>query len=92
MKRKIFVLDTTLRDGAQSVEINLTLRDKVNILKLLDTLDIDFIEAGLPGISDIDEQLFSYLKEYPNLLNHSKPVAFTLLSRNVNHPEEDTSF
>ncbi|MEM4675251.1 MAG: hypothetical protein QXM12_03065, partial [Nitrososphaerota archaeon] len=43
------ILDTTLRDGAQTRGITFTLRDKFNIVNMLDELGVDIIEAGWPG-------------------------------------------
>ena len=45
---KIFTYDTTLRDGAQSETIFFSQKEKINIIRLLDSLGIDFIEVGNP--------------------------------------------
>lgn len=44
--KKIEIYDTTLRDGAQSEGINFSVSDKLKIIKKLDDLGIDYIEAG----------------------------------------------
>ena len=42
MKKSIGVLDTTLRDGAQSASVSYTVKDKLKILDILDALGIGF--------------------------------------------------
>lgn len=75
MSNKILsIYDTTLRDGAQTVGISLSIQDKLNISRILDSLKIDFIEGGWPGSNPKDEQ---YFREVRNLgLNHSRIAAF----------------
>lgn len=48
MKRKIYIFDTTLRDGEQSPGASLTPEEKVKIAKQLERLNVDVIEAGFP--------------------------------------------
>ncbi len=48
MSEKVIVFDTTLRDGEQSPGASLTLHEKVEIARQLDTLGVDVIEAGFP--------------------------------------------
>jgi 2-isopropylmalate synthase len=43
--RRVYIFDSTLRDGAQARGISFSLSDKLNMLKLLDSLGIDYIEA-----------------------------------------------
>ena len=43
---KVYIYDTTLRDGAQTEGISYSLHDKINIAKRLDKFGIDFIEGG----------------------------------------------
>lgn len=49
LKKSIGVLDTTLRDGAQSASVSYTVKDKLKILDILDVLGIGFAEAGAPA-------------------------------------------
>lgn len=49
--KKIYVLDTTLRDGEQSPGVSLTLQEKLEIAVQLEKLGIDRIEAGFPATS-----------------------------------------
>ena len=84
---KIEVYDTTLRDGAQSEGINFSVSDKIKIIKLLDALGLDYIEAGWPGANPVDEEVF---KEIQNLkLKHAKIAAFGCTKKPKIAPEDD---
>ena len=48
-KERLFLFDTTLRDGAQTNGVDFTLADKLAIAAMLDDLGIDYIEGGYPG-------------------------------------------
>ncbi|WP_046225458.1 2-isopropylmalate synthase [Paenibacillus dauci] len=52
--RKIYIFDTTLRDGEQSPGVNLNTREKVEIAHQLERLGVDRIEAGFPAASPGD--------------------------------------
>lgn len=71
---KVTIFDSTLRDGAQGEGISFTNHDKIQIIKKLDALGVDYIEAGNPASNPRDEELFSLLQE--TKLEHSKIVAF----------------
>src|SRR4051794_873998 len=58
MKERLYLFDTTLRDGAQMNGVDFTLHDKLTIAKLLDELGIDYIEGGYPGANPTDSELF----------------------------------
>ena len=51
---KVYIFDTTLRDGEQSAGISFTKEDKVEIAKQLAKLNVDIIEAGFPATSPGD--------------------------------------
>src|SRR5436853_1547406 len=57
-KERLYLFDTTLRDGAQMNGVDFTLHDKLTIAKLLDSLGIDYIEAGYPVANPTDTELF----------------------------------
>ncbi len=59
MKERLYLFDTTLRDGAQMPGVDFTLPDKLRVTELLDSLGIDYIEAGYPGANPTDTSLFS---------------------------------
>lgn len=87
MERKIEIYDTTLRDGAQSEGINFSVSDKIKVIKLLDNLGVDYIEAGWPGANPVDEQVFREIKNIA--LKHAKTTAFGCTKKPEIPPEED---
>lgn len=56
--KKIWIFDSTLRDGAQGEEISFSVQDKLNIVQTLDQLGIDYIEAGNPGFQSKGSGIF----------------------------------
>jgi 2-isopropylmalate synthase len=59
MGERLYLFDTTLRDGAQTNGVDFTLADKLAIARMLDDLGIDYIEGGYPGANPTDTQFFS---------------------------------
>jgi 2-isopropylmalate synthase len=59
MKERLYLFDTTLRDGAQTNGVDFTLADKLAISGLLDDLGIDYVEAGYPGANPTDTAFFA---------------------------------
>lgn len=57
-KERLYLFDTTLRDGAQTNGVDFTLEDKIFIAKMLDTLGIDYVEGGYPGANPTDDAFF----------------------------------
>lgn len=72
--KKIKTFDTTLRDGAQSSGISLSVDDKINISIRLDSLGIDYIEGGWPGSNPKDIEYFKKIKRLK--LKYSRICAF----------------
>src|SRR5437667_4248303 len=58
-RERLYLFDTTLRDGAQTNGVDFTLNDKLAIARMLDELGIDYIEGGYPGANPTDTQLFA---------------------------------
>lgn len=85
--KKVSVFDSTLRDGAQAENITFTVEDKLNIVKSLDKLGIDYIEAGNPGSNPKDLEFFDRAKELS--LDHAKLVAFGSTRRRDTSVEDD---
>ena len=54
MTEKIFIFDTTLRDGEQSPGASMNLEEKVQIAEVLEDMKVDIIEAGFPVASNGD--------------------------------------
>tara|TARA_B100000989_G_scaffold114584_1_gene84190 strand:+ start:9885 stop:11468 length:1584 start_codon:yes stop_codon:yes gene_type:complete len=67
-KEYIFIFDTTLRDGEQSAGASLSVDDKIEIAKFLDSMKVDIIEAGFPYASEGD---FEAVKKISELLKNS---------------------
>ena len=59
MRERLYLFDTTLRDGAQTNGVDFTLQDKLTIARRLDELGIDYIEGGYPGANPVDTELFA---------------------------------
>jgi 2-isopropylmalate synthase len=83
----MIIYDTTLRDGTQSKEVNLTVKDKLSILKLLDESKIDYAELGWPASNANEMEIF---KEANKLkLKHTKISAFCSTRRKNLKASED---
>ena len=85
--KKVEIYDTTLRDGAQSEGIAFSSTDKIKIIKLLDSLGVDYIEAGWPGANPKDAETFSLLKDLK--LKHAQITAFGCTKKPKIKPEDD---
>ena len=57
-KERLYLFDTTLRDGAQTNGINFSVEDKIVISKILDELGVDYVEGGYPGANPTDDRFF----------------------------------
>jgi 2-isopropylmalate synthase len=58
-RERLYLFDTTLRDGAQTNGVDFTLADKLAIAGMLDGLGIDYVEGGYPGANPTDTELFA---------------------------------
>src|SRR5262249_43709673 len=74
---RLYIFDTTLRDGAQTNGVDFTLADKKIIAPMLDGLGIDYIEGGYPGANPLDTEFFA---EKPRLA-HARFTAFGMTRR-----------
>jgi len=84
----IKIFDTTLRDGTQSSEVNLSVRDKMEIVKALDDFGVDYIELGWPGSNPKDMEAFL---EASKLKLKAKIVAFGATRRKGLKASEDSN-
>jgi 2-isopropylmalate synthase len=87
--KKIVVLDSTLRDGAQALGISYTVEDKLKIVKRLDSLGVAYIEAGNPGSNPKDLEFFERAGRLK--LKHAKLIAFGSTRRVGISVEEDAN-
>ena len=74
MAKELTIYDTTLRDGTQAENFNLSVEDKLRITLKLDDLGVDFIEGGWPGSNPTSVQFFQEIQSYN--LKHAKLSAF----------------
>jgi len=58
-RERLYLFDTTLRDGAQMNGVDFTLADKLAIARMLDDLGLDYVEAGYPGANPTDTSFFA---------------------------------
>ena len=75
-KHRVYLFDTTLRDGQQTPGVDFSLEDKQAIAKLLDEFGMDYVEGGYPGANPTDTAFFS--KKQTNSANF---VAFGMTKR-----------
>lgn len=87
MKRNIDIYDTTLRDGTQAENFNLSVEDKIRIAIKLDELGVDFIEGGWPGSNPKDQQFFAEIHSHE--LKHARIAAFGSTHMAKNRAEDD---
>ena len=65
-KEKLYIFDTTLRDGAQTQGVDFSIDDKIKIAEALDKLGVDYIEGGWPGANPTDTEFFQRNIKYNN--------------------------
>ena len=58
-RERLYLFDTTLRDGALTTGVDFSLDDKQNIAIMLDRLGVDYVEGGYPGANPLDTEFFS---------------------------------
>ena len=74
---RIYLYDTTLRDGAQTQGVDFGVPDKLAIARELDLLGIDYVEGGWPGANPTDDAFFAKLPK----LAHARIAAFGMTRR-----------
>jgi 2-isopropylmalate synthase len=62
-RERLYLFDTTLRDGAQTNGVDFTLADKLAIADMLAKLGIDYVEGGYPGANLTDTELFAEARD-----------------------------
>jgi 2-isopropylmalate synthase len=63
-RERLYLFDTTLRDGAQTNGVDFTLNDKLALAAMLDDLGIDYVEGGYPGANQTDTELFAEERKF----------------------------
>jgi 2-isopropylmalate synthase len=87
-RERLYLFDTTLRDGAQTTGVDFSLEDKRLIAKTLDELGVDYIEGGYPGANVTDTEFFS---TKPALAN-ARFTAFGMTKRAGRSTSNDPGF
>ena len=64
VSNRIYLYDTTLRDGAQTQGVDFSVRDKLAIARALDDFGIDYIEGGWPGANPTDDGFFAVVPAF----------------------------
>ena len=85
--RQVKIYDTTLRDGTQAEDFNLSLADKIRISQKLAKVGIHYIEGGWPGSNPKDKEFFSEIQHYD--LSPSLLTAFSMTHHKDSRPETD---
>ena len=83
----IQLYDATLRDGMGGGGLTLTAEEKLRVVRTLDALGVDMIEAGFPASNPKEQQLFELLAE--EQLQHAEIVAFGMTRRREIAAEDD---
>ena len=84
-KEKLYIFDTTLRDGAQTQGVDFSIDDKEKISNSLDNLGVDYIEGGWPGANPTDTEFFNKDHGFRN----SKLTAFGMTKKSGHSAEND---
>jgi len=84
-KEKLYIFDTTLRDGAQTQGVDFSLNEKEKIANALDELGVDYIEAGWPGANPTDTEFFQKKIKFKN----SKLTAFGMTKKTGRSVDND---
>ena len=76
-KERLYIFDTTLRDGAQTQGVDFSIDDKEKIANALDNLGVDFIEGGWPGANPTDTEFF----QKKHVFKNSKLISFGMTKK-----------
>ncbi len=83
-KERLYLYDTTLRDGQQTQGVQFSTAEKVQIAQALDSLGIDYIEGGWPGANPTDSAFFESAPETSACM-----TAFGMTKRSGRSAEND---
>lgn len=85
--KKIYIYDTTLRDGAQTQEISFSVEDKLRIAQKLAEFGVDYVEGGWPGSNPRDVEFFKKARKIA--WNKTELTAFGSTRRKGVQPQAD---
>ena len=83
--KRVYLFDSTLRDGAQTQGVDFGVADKIAIARALDRIGIDYVEGGWPGANPTDDAFFAD----PPVLENAKFTAFGMTRRPGRSAEND---
>lgn len=83
-KDRLYLFDTTLRDGQQTQGVQFSAAEKIQIATALDTLGIDYIEGGWPGANPTDSDFFAHAPKTRAVM-----TAFGMTKRSGRSAEND---
>lgn len=84
MKERLYLYDTTLRDGQQTQGVQFSTTEKIQIAEMLDALGVDYIEGGWPGANPTDSAFFEQAPQ-----TKAKMTAFGMTKRAGRSAEND---
>jgi 2-isopropylmalate synthase len=87
--QQVKIYDTTLRDGTQAEDFNLSLEDKLRVALKLDDLGIHYIEGGWPGSNPKDVGFFEEIRSYQ--LKNAQIAAFGSTHHPAGSAERDAN-
>ena len=76
-RERLYLFDTTLRDGAQTTGVDFSIEDKRRIAKILADLGVDYVEGGYPGANPTDTKFFATNPFQTGLITQRSPPRFT---------------
>ena len=87
-RTRLYLFDTTLRDGAQTQGVDFSVADKGRIAAVLDQLGVDYVEGGYPGANATDTEFFAN----PPKLERATFTAFGMTKRAGRSASNDPGF
>ncbi len=84
MRERLYLFDTTLRDGQQTQGVQFSTAEKQVIARALDALGVDYIEGGWPGANPTDSEFFAHAPQ-----TRAQMTAFGMTKRIGRSAEND---
>ena len=84
-RERLYLFDTTLRDGAQTQGVDFSVEDKRTMAEALDDLGIDYVEGGWPGANPTDTAFFAVDPK----LSHARFTAFGMTKKSGRSADND---
>ena len=85
---RLYIFDTTMRDGQQTAGVDFSVADKIKLAQALDALGVDYVEGGYPGANPTDTQFFNTLGK----LDSATLTSFGMTKRAGRSAENDPGF